>query len=76
MRGSYNVTVVQSITPTSLPSPSITPTSLPSISQKKYQLLIITESQAALSDVIFLLPYFSHRINAFKCKTGDEVVLD
>ena len=40
MRGSYNVTVVQCITPTSLPSSS----------QKKYQLLIITESQAALSD--------------------------
>ena len=76
MRGSYNVTVVQSITPTSLPSPSITPTSLPSISQKKYQLFIITESQAALSDVIYLLPYFSHWISAFKCKTSDVVVFE
>ena len=76
MRGSYNVTVVQSITPTSLPSPSITPTSLPSISQKKYQLLIITESQAALSDVIYLLPYFSHWISAFKCKTSDVVIFE
>ena len=76
MRGSYNVTVVQSITPTSLPSPSITPTSLPTISQKKYQLLIITESQAALSDVIYLLPYFSHWISAFKCKTSDVVIFE
>ena len=64
MRGSYNLAVVQSISPTL------------STSQKKYQLLIITESQAALSDVIFLLPYFSHRINAFKCKTSDEVVFE
>ena len=66
MRGSYNLAVVQSISP---PPPLST-------SQKKYQLLIITESQAALSDVIFLLPYFSHRINAFKCKTSDEVVFE
>ena len=66
MRGSYNVTVIQCITPTSLPSSS----------QKKYQLLIITESQAALSDVIYLLPYFSHWISAFKCKTSDVVVFE
>ena len=59
MHGSYNVTVVQS--PTSLPSPS----------QKKYPLSIITESQTALSDVIYLLPYFSHWISAFKCKTRE-----
>ena len=60
-RRSYNVTVVQSISPTSLPSPF----------QKKYQLLINTESQATLSDVIYLLPYFSHWINAFKGKTSN-----
>ena len=64
MHGSYNVTVVQS--PTSLPSPS----------QKKYPLSIITESQTALSDVIYLLPYFSHWISAFKCKTSDVVVFE
>ena len=64
MRGSYNVTVVQSIT--SLSSPF----------QKKYQLSIITESQTAPSDVIYLLPYFSHWISAFKCKTSDVVIFE
>ena len=64
MRGSYNVTVVHSITSPSSPS------------QKKYQLSIITESQTALSDVIYLLPYFSHWISAFKCKTSDVVVFE
>ena len=66
MRGSYNVTVVHSIT--SLPSPS----------QKKYQLSIITESQTALSDVIYLLPYayFSHWISAFKCKTSEVFIFE
>ena len=54
----YNVTMVQSIYPTSLPSPS----------QKKCQLLIITESQATLSVVIYLLPYFSYRVKASKVK--------
>ena len=64
MRGSYNVTVVHSITSPSSPS------------QKKYQLSIITESQTALSDVIYLLPYFSHWISAFKCKTSDVVIFE
>ena len=63
---SYNVTMVQSIHPTSLPSPS----------QKKCQLLIITESQATLSVVIYLLPYFSYWVNAFKGKTSNVVIFE
>ena len=57
-------------------SPVHYPTSLPSPSQKKYQLLSFTESQAALCDVIYLLPYFSHWISAFKCKTSDVVIFE
>ena len=34
-------------------------------------LLFITERQGTLADVIYLFPYFSHLINAFKWKTGD-----
>ena len=64
MRGSYNVNVVHSITSPSSPS------------QKKYQLSIITESQTAPSDVIYLLPYFSHWISAFKCKTSEVVIFE
>ena len=63
---SYNVTMVQSISPTSFPSPS----------QKKCQLLIITESQATLSVVIYLLPYFSYWVNAFKGKTSNVVIFE
>ena len=33
--------------------------------------MFITERQGTLADVIYLFPYFSHRINAFKWKTGD-----
>ena len=64
MRGSYNVTVVHSITSPSSPS------------QKKYQLSIITESQTALFDVIYLLPYFSNWISAFKCKTSEVFIFE
>ena len=55
---------------------SIHPTSLPSPSQKKCQLLIITESQATLSVVIYLLPYFSYWVNAFKGKTSNVVIFE
>ena len=70
IRRSHNVIVVQSIS------------SLLACSQKKYvELLIMTiiyywkvkQSQATLSDVIYLLPYFSLWINAFKWKTNDVV---
>ena len=64
MRGSYNLTVFHSITSPSSPS------------QKKYQLSIITESQTALSDVIYLLPYFSHWISAFKCNTSEVFIFE
>ena len=73
IRRSHNVIVVQSIS------------SLLACSQKKYvELLIMTiiyywkvkQSQATLSDVIYLLPYFSLWINAFKWKTNEVVFFE
>ena len=36
----------------------------------------VKQSQATLSDVIYLLPYFSLWINAFKWKTNDVVFFE
>ena len=79
MRGSYNVTVVQSIYPTSLPSSKeiwIT------ICYNYWLLLRVKlplsfslslSLSLSLSNIICLLPYFSHWINALKRKTSDVV---
>ena len=70
MRGSYNVTVVQSISPTSLPSKDIC------ITFKYNCWLLLKFKLPPLSDVICLLPYFRHWINAFKGKTNDVVIFE
>ena len=75
MRGSYNVTVVQSISPTSLPSSKEIWISI----CYNYWLLLRVKLplslslSLSLSNVICLLPYFSHWINALKRKTSDVV---
>ena len=71
MRGSYNVTVVQSISPTSLPfSKEIWRTI-------KYNYwLLLKVKPLPISDSICLLPYFSHWIDAFKGKTIDVVIFE
>ena len=63
MRGSYNVTVVQSIFPTSLPFWRTT----------KYNFWLLLKVSCLL---IYLLPYFSHWIEAFKGKTSDVVIFE
>ena len=69
MRGSYNVTVVQSISPTSLPSSKEIWITI----CNNYWLLLRVKLPHSLSNVIFLLPYFSHWMNAFKGNTSDVV---
>ena len=71
MRGSYNVTVVQSISPTSLPSAKDI-----CIIFKYNCWLLLKFKIPPLSDVICLLPYFRHWINAFKGKTNDVVIFE
>ena len=71
MRGSYNVTVVQSISPTSLPSAKDI-----CITFKYNCWLLLKFKLPPLSDVICLLPYFRHWINAFKGKTNDVVIFE
>ena len=71
MRGSYNVTVVQSISPTSLPSAKDI-----CIIFKYNCWLPLKFKIPPLSDVICLLPYFRHWINAFKGKTNDVVIFE
>ena len=67
VRGSYNVTVVRSISPPLSPS------------QKNYEgLLSITIDYYWKSSylLIYLLPYFSHWIKAFQGKTSDVVMFE
>ena len=71
MRGSYNVTVVQSISPTSLPSSKEIWRTI------KYNYwLLLKVKPPPISDVICLLPYFRNWINAFKGKTSDVVIFE
>ena len=71
MRASYNVTVVQSISPTSLPSSKEIWRTI------KYNYwLLLKVKPPPISDVICLLPYFSNWINAFKGKTSDVVIFE
>ena len=69
MQGSYNVTVVQSIFPTSLPSSKEIWITI----CNNYWLLLKVKLPHSLSNVIFLLPCFSHWMNAFKGNTSDSV---
>ena len=71
MRASYNVTVVQSISPTSLPSSKDIRITI------KYNCwLLLKFKLPPLSDVICSLPYFRHWSNAFKGKTSDVVIFE